>query len=354
MLRRTLLIGLLVLCGCRSERPAPFSGSAPVVTLAAVGDILLDRGVGELIARRGSEYPFEAVAGMLSGADIAFGNLECPLSAKGTRVPKRSSFQARPEAVACLVKGGFDLLSLANNHTMDCGRTGLVETMEGLARNGIQWCGAGRTRQEAETSTVLTVKGLRVAFVGFGDFLPEGSFVRDDRPTIAFAETERVRAAVTAARAEGDVLVASFHWGIEYDSRPHPRQKALAHAAVAAGADLVLGHHPHVLQGVEIVPAGSGRHRPALIAYSLGNFLFDRRTGRALQSVILRCDLTRHGLAGAELIPVQLDGMRPCPASGPAAQTILARLAQLSAERNTRVELQHQRGYLAPSSQRAR
>jgi poly-gamma-glutamate capsule biosynthesis protein CapA/YwtB (metallophosphatase superfamily) len=338
MLRQALLIGLLVLCGCRSERPAVL-GSAPVVTLAAVGDLLLDRGVGEQIARRGSGYPFEAVAETLSGADIAFGNLECPLSAKGTRVAKRYSFQARPETAACLVKGGFDLLSLANNHTMDCGRTGLVETMQGLARNGIHWCGAGRTRREAETPTVLTVKGLRVAFVGFGDFLPEGSFLRDDRPTIAFAEAERVRAAVAAARGMADVVVASFHWGIEYESRPHPRQKALARVAVAAGADLVLGHHPHVLQGLEIAPAGSGRDRPALIAYSLGNFLFDRRTGRALQSVILRCALTRRGVAGAELIPVQLDGMRPCPASGPAARTILARLTRLSAERNTRVEM---------------
>jgi poly-gamma-glutamate capsule biosynthesis protein CapA/YwtB (metallophosphatase superfamily) len=339
MLRQALLLGLLALCGCRNARLEAVSSPPAVVTLAAVGDLLLDRGVGEKIAREGSGYPFAAVAETLTGADIAFGNLECPLSAKGTRVAKRYSFQARPETVACLVKGGFDLLSLANNHSMDCGRTGLVETMQELERHGIHWCGAGRTRREAETATVLTSKGLRVAFVGFGDFLPEGSFLRDDRPTIAFAGAERVRAAVAAARSRADVVVASFHWGIEYESRPHPRQEALAEAAVRAGADLVLGHHPHVLQGLEIVPSGGARGgRPALIAYSLGNFLFDRRTGRALQSVILRCALTRRGLAGAELTPVQLDPIRPRPASGPVAQTILARLARLSAERNTRVD----------------
>jgi poly-gamma-glutamate capsule biosynthesis protein CapA/YwtB (metallophosphatase superfamily) len=105
---------------------------------------------------------------------------------------------------------------------------------------------------------------------------------------------------------------------------------------VAAGADLVLGHHPHALQGLEVIarPSQPGR-APALIAYSLGNFLFDRRTGPTLQSVILRCALTARGVVGAEVVPIQLDGMRPCPATALQSRAILARLAMLSAERNT-------------------
>jgi poly-gamma-glutamate synthesis protein (capsule biosynthesis protein) len=306
------------------------------VTLTAVGDLLLDRGVGEKIQRWGFDYPFAPVAGALRAADITFGNLECPLSVRGTKVIKRYCFKARPDTVECLLKGGFDLLSLANNHTMDCGRTGLVETMQTLEHQGIHWCGAGQTRREAETATVLTVRGLKIAFVGFCEFLPEGSFLRDDRPTIAFASEERVRRSVAAARAAADVVVASFHWGIEYDSRPDWRQKALARAAVAAGADLVLGHHPHVLQGLEVIPRPSRPGRaPALIAYSLGNFLFDRRTGPTLQSVILRCSLTSRGVVGAQIAPIQLDGMRPCPATALQSRTILARLALLSAERST-------------------
>jgi poly-gamma-glutamate synthesis protein (capsule biosynthesis protein) len=268
MLKRSsgiLAIGLLLLSGCRGDLPAlrqptvratsdaAPSRSAPTVTLAAVGDILLDREVGDEIARRGSRYPFERVAELLSAADLTFGNLECPLAERGTRVVKRYSFRAHPKTAECLALAGFDLLSLANNHTMDCGRTGLVETMETLHRRGLRWCGAGETRAHAEAATVLAVKGLKVAFVGFCEFLPEGSFLRDDRPTIAFASEAGVRPAVTAARAQAHVVVASFHWGVEYDSRPHPRQVRLARAAVEAGADLVLGHHPHVLQGIEIV-----------------------------------------------------------------------------------------------------
>jgi poly-gamma-glutamate capsule biosynthesis protein CapA/YwtB (metallophosphatase superfamily) len=216
VLRRLIPAGLLILAGCGISRPAsPPPHPASPVTLAAVGDLLLDRGVGEKIQRRGFDYPFAPVAGALRTADITFGNLECPLSVKGTKVVKRYCFKARPDTVECLRQGGFDLLSLANNHTMDCGRTGLVETMQTLQRQGIHWCGAGNTRAEAEATTVLTVKGLKIAFVGFCQFLPEGSFLRDDRPTIAFASEERVRRSVAAARAGADVVVASFHWGIE-------------------------------------------------------------------------------------------------------------------------------------------
>jgi poly-gamma-glutamate synthesis protein (capsule biosynthesis protein) len=305
------------------------------LTLAAVGDILLDRGVAVTIERHGIDYPFAQVAGVLSAADIAFGNLECPLTSKGTKVPKQYCFQARPATVAGLTKGGFDLLSLANNHSMDCGRTGLVETMRVLERSGIRWCGAGRTLADAEAATVLTRKGIRIAFVGFSHLLPEGVFLRADRPTIAFASPDQVRRSVAAARSRADVVVASFHWGLEYDSRPHPRQVRLARTAVEAGADLVLGHHPHVLQGLELIRRHPRQPRPALIAYSLGNFLFDRRSGRALQSAILHCSVTRHGLVAAEVIPIQLDGIRPCLATDQESHSILSRLALLSGERGT-------------------
>src|SRR5206468_3400070 len=112
----------------------------------------------------------------------------------------------------CLVQGGLDLLSVANNHTMDCGRAGLVETMATLQGKGLRWCGAGPTRAEAEAATVFTIRGLRIAFVGFCDFLPEGSFLRDDRPTIAFASDTALRASVSAARRQADVVVVSCHW----------------------------------------------------------------------------------------------------------------------------------------------
>jgi poly-gamma-glutamate synthesis protein (capsule biosynthesis protein) len=306
----------------------------PIISLAAVGDILLDRGVGKKIEKYGTGYPFERVAPALRGADLAFGNLECPIGEKGRKVVKPFSFQAKPRTAGCLTDGGLDLLSLANNHSLDCGRTGLSETMEILRAKGLHWCGAGNTQAEAEKPTVLSVKGLRIAFVGFCEFLPEGVFLRDDRPTIAFAGEDRVRAAVAAARRDADLVVASFHWGIEYRSRPSARQIGLARAAVDAGADLVLGHHPHVLEALEVVSRAGGR-RPALIIYSLGNFVFDQRRPPSSETVILRCTLGRDGVTAAAVTPIRIEENRPRPTTPAEGERLLERLAGLSKERNT-------------------
>lgn len=287
------------------------------------------------LARHGDDYPLARVRDTLSSADLAFANLECPLSRNGSKASKPFCFKVPPERVRALRSGGLDLLSLANNHSMDCGRTGLVETMETLRVGGLRWCGAGATRAEAEAPAVAQIRGLRIAFVGFCDFIPEGTFLREDRPTIAFASEESVGRAVGAARRSADVLIASFHWGVEYRSRPGDRQETLARTAVEAGADLVLGHHPHVLQRLESIPRRGGR--PALVAYSLGNFVFDQRGSGRDQSVILRCTLGKGGVQRAEILPVRIEDCRPRPARAAEGATILSRLAELSAERGTTI-----------------
>jgi len=308
------------------------------ISLVAVGDVLLDRGVAKQMQTHGCDWPFHNVAPALRGADIAFGNLECPLAARGQKVVKPFVFKADPKAAACLRGAGFDILSLANNHTLDCGRTGLVETMDALRGQHVQWCGAGENRMAAERATVVTVRGLRVAFVGFCDFLPEGVFLNDDKPSIALADEERVRSAVAAARKNADVVVASFHWGAEYQNRPIERQQTLARAAVAGGADLVLGHHPHVLQGAEWLTA---HRRRALVIYSLGNFVFDapaRFVKATADTAIFRCTLDKSGVRSAEFLPVQIENARPRPARGDEAKAALQTLKKLCAELGARCE----------------
>jgi poly-gamma-glutamate synthesis protein (capsule biosynthesis protein) len=344
---------LLAVSGCRTSQATPQhttrktqhatrnTQDATTVTLAAVGDILLDRDVGKKIDEFGIDYPFQKVADVLSSADIAFGNLECPLSEKGAKVIKPFVFQAKPRNVQCLVKAGLDVVSLANNHTMDCGRTGLVETMETLRQNGVRWCGAGRHREDAEAATVLQVKGIKVAFVGFCDFIPEGAFLRDDKPTMAMASEENIRKSVAAAHKKADVVIASFHWGVEFDSRPSERQIKFAHAAAESGGDLVLGHHPHVLQGIEVKQFHASRiMHHSLIAYSLGNFVFDQRRYGAMTSntAILRCTLNKRGVVSAEVVPVKIEKCRPRPATEEEAKTILTRLTTLCGELETRME----------------
>jgi poly-gamma-glutamate synthesis protein (capsule biosynthesis protein) len=310
--------------------------SEQTVTLVAVGDIMLARGVGRKIERYGTAYPFALVEDTISRADIAFGNLECPITKNCERAAKRFSFRAEPRVVSALTEAGFDVLSLANNHSTDCGASGLLETMRNLEAAGIKSTGAGRTQAEAAKPTVIEIKGIKIAFVGFSEFIPEAASFDEEQASIAFASDENVRRSVAAARERADVVVASFHWGVEYASRPRERELKLARVAAEAGACLVIGHHTHVLQGMQTVTTkSSDGERRALVAYSLGNFVFDSPEGfdkRSTESVILRCTLSRRGLESFEATPVRLEGARPRPAKLLEAREISARLDCLSAE----------------------
>lgn len=308
-----------------------------MLTLVAVGDIMLDRGVGQKIERQGAGYPFEQVGDLLAQADIAFGNLEGPLSDSCTRSGKSISFKAKPGFAQGLVLAGFDVLSLANNHSADCGPTGLLQTIETLRARGIRSSGAGMTPVEAERPAILNVRGVRVAVLAFSAFSSEN--LSRGGMSIAPASVETVRRAVLAARTSADLVLASFHWGEEYASKPRDEQVKLAQVAVDSGADLVIGHHPHVLQGLQLVRRGEGT-RPAFIAYSLGNFVFDAPRAwdkRLVESVLLRCRLSAEGLESVEVVPVVLEGFRPRPANDEQSQAILAHLTRLSAEFKTKL-----------------
>jgi gamma-polyglutamate biosynthesis protein CapA len=274
----------------------------PTVTLVAVGDILLDRSVQRKIEQYGTLYPFAQVRSVLRGADIAFGNLECPLTTTDFTVSKRYRFRASPWYAPMLKNAGFDVLNLANNHMMDCGGKGLNDTMDALREARIQWCGVAETRFPAS----ITVNKIRVAFLGFTDYTDrQGTF-----PSVQDASEGFVRWYTKMHKNEKTLVVVSFHWGDELSAKVSPRQRSLALAAAQGGADLILGHHPHVLQPVTTIKVG---RRKVLVAYSLGNFVFDAPAGDQRKSAILRCTLTKKGVTTAELLPVKNEGYRPVP-----------------------------------------
>ncbi len=335
-----MAIGALALSGSVApSNPRPKTQHLKPITLTAVGDVLLDRGVAKQIRAEGTDYPLQHSASLLKKADITFGNLECPLAKIGRKVPKPFSFKADPSFAPCLKSAGFDILSLSNNHTLDCGRIGLQETMTTLRGQNIQWCGAGENRARAETATVIKVRGLRVGFIGFCEFVPEGVFLNEAKPSIALTDDNRVRAALQKARGQCDVLVASFHWGIEYLNRPGKRQKHLARLAAGAGADLVLGHHPHVLQGIEVLAAPNKRR--CVVAYSLGNFLFDaperfvKATG---DSMILQVEFDKSGVRQLQIVPMKIEKARPRLANTNETKSALQTLKKLCAELGTKLE----------------
>lgn len=323
----------------------PAASATPVaegeVLLVAVGDVMLGRTVGEGILAQGASYPFQFVAEALQAADVAFANLESPITARGQPAPKDFVFRAPALAARSLAEGGIDVVSLANNHALDYGLVGLFDTLAGLEAMGIAQAGAGQDLEEARRPAVLTVKGLNIAFLAYvntpddsvSGFSLAATAAGPDKAGVAWATPETVTADVAQASQQYDVVVVSLHTGFEYQEAPNELQAQLAHAAIDAGADLVLGHHPHVLQGID-------QYRGGLIIYSLGNFVFDFDATDYAQpglpsalSLILQVRLSRAGVLSYDFLPViigQEDG-RPRLVAGEEARPVVERVERLSA-----------------------
>ncbi len=267
-----------------------------VVELAAVGDIMLARGIGGLIYVNGIGAPFSGsgVQAALSSADLALGNLECALTLRGTPEPKAYTFAAPPEGAQSLAWAGFDLVTLGNNHILDYGPDGLEDTLSALDGAGVLHLGAGMDSAAAAAPLIVERNGLRIAFLAYVD-VPIGNYdyhaweASADRPGIVWGRTGTVRAAVQSAREQADLVVVLLHFGYEGVDYASPEQEALAQTAIDAGAALVIGSHSHVLQPVVEYHGG-------LIAYSLGNFVFDDFEAESNRSEILRVRLGKQGV----------------------------------------------------------
>lgn len=269
-----------------SQRPQTASPPARELSLYAVGDIMLDRKVGERIREVGCAALIEDLAPELARADITFGNLESALASTGSHAPSDCIFRADPKTVKVLTLGSFDVVSFANNHCLDPGREAYLQTLKHLKAAGITYVGAALERGHASWPRVLTVRGLRVGFQAFTDL----DFAHGSDAKVP-SDLARHQELLRQAKNKCDLLIVSYHWGTEYASKPTSRQKAVAHAAVEAGADAILGHHPHVMEGVEFY-----RGKPVL--YSMGNFIFDQRDapdGRMESAIFKLCYREGHG-----------------------------------------------------------
>lgn len=277
-------------------------------TLAAVGDVMLARSVGDAILAGGPGVPFAGVAPVLQGADVAVANLECAISDRGEPAPKGFTFRAPPSAADALVAAGIDVVSLANNHILDYGPDALSDTIAALDSRSIAHAGAGGNAARARAPAIVTRGALRIAFLSYIDVLQEwrGFDTRqweaaEATPGVAWLNVGRVQADVAAASRVSDLVVVLMHFGIEEQYAPNDTQRAQARAAIDAGAALVIGHHPHVLQPAEWYGAG-------LIVYSLGNFVFDGWDNPSNKSAIFLAELSDEGVLSYRLVPVQIDG----------------------------------------------
>jgi len=308
-----------------SAAEGPTATVPPIIHLMAVGDVMLARSVGDRIVAEGPAVPFAGVAQTLGSAGLLVANLECVISELGEPQPKAYTFRAPPAAADSLALAGVDVVSLANNHSLDYGFEALSDTRQRLADRQIAAVGAGDNEAAAHTPVVVERNGLRVAFLAYVDVPVETRSGFDtrtwiataDAPGIAWADVEQISADVAAARAQADVVVVLLHFGFESRTQVTTAQRAEAHAAIDAGAALVLGSHPHVLQGVE-------RYNGGLIAYSLGNFVFDGFTFPENYSAIFAATLTRDGVGEYNWIPVVMEEGVPRLATPEEAPNILA------------------------------
>ena len=282
------------------------------------------RYVAAKMRAKGFAYPFASTTDMLSGADLAFANLESPITPGERVVNGAMSFRTDPEFVPFLAASGIDIVSLANNHSPNFGAQGLRDTFRFLNDAHVLHTGAGTT-STAYAPIVKNVGGVRVAFVAMNDtdVIPPEYCASDLRVGTACVDQLRIRETVSAARKISDIVIFSMHAGTEYIHAPNERQVRYAHAAIDAGADLVIGHHPHVVQSAEI-------YKDRRIYYSLGNFIFDQNWSRDTRLglvVTATVDRTDKRITGFEHKVVRIDDYaRPTPATPEETKEILARL----------------------------
>lgn len=289
---------------------------ADPVRLVFVGDVMLDDGPGKVI--QSGRDPLEPFAAMLADADFTIGNLECPIATGGKPLENKIfSFRAHPR-VASVLKGRFNALAVSNNHSGDYGQKAFLETLEVLEKNDIPYFGGGRNLAAAHAPLWIERKGLRIAVLGYNEFKPRSFEAGANWPGVAWSEDSQVIADIRAARAAGvDVVIPFMHWGWERELQPTERQKQLARTMIDAGADVVVGGHPHVTQGAEY-------YKGKLIVYSLGNFVFDGfdppEIPETRRGWVLRLTLDGRGLLAWDTRIAAMDGEgTPHPVPGEAS-----------------------------------
>ncbi|HEY6988885.1 MAG TPA: CapA family protein [Bryobacteraceae bacterium] len=273
--------------------------------LIFTGDVMLSRAVRrQILAAKDPALPFRKMAPMLAASDIAFVNLESPFSDEGPYHQGGMIFHAAPDTIAGLKLAGIAVASTANNHSRDCASHGVEFTISWLRKHGIEPVGSGKSEADTHKGIVLVRHGVRFGFLGYTYDQKNGNW-KDIDPRIALADPKIVCRDVQEMRKRADVVVVSMHHGIEYTLKPNAAQTAFAHAAIDAGATLVIGHHPHVVQPSESYHGG-------LIFYSLGNFIFDQYQRVETQhGEVVQVSFVGRNILATHVIPVKITPSGP-------------------------------------------
>lgn len=289
----------------------PEETKPPLLKLTAVGDIMLGRSVGKRLEKTSDGYytAFSDVTDLLKQGDIVFANIEAPMteSLHSLSKEKKIILKSSPKCIDALKSAGFNLFSLANNHMLDYYETGLFDTIALLDQNIISFSGAGKNLEEARKSAIIEKNGIRMGLLSYTDMAqyiyagnPAISYAADtDKAGVAPIIYEYIREDIAGIREQVDLVAISLHWGVEESFTITPEQVEFAHELLDGGADMILGHHPHQFQGIEI-------YKGKPILYSLGNFIFDQNDPENMETFIVEMKYEGVELKSLEAIPVRI------------------------------------------------
>ncbi len=286
--------------------PTPTAVIAPssdkTITLAFTGDIMMADSAAYKLKTEGPDSFFTYTAPLLKQADIAMGNLEGPLGLKGKKVKgKKYTFLVAPSCALGLAHAGYKLLTLANNHTMDYGPMALQSTIAALESQKLQHTGAGMNNAEARQPAWFDLKGRKVAVLAYSNTIPAKYWATDKRPGCAPAYADEMREDIKAARDKGaNLVIVCCHWGQEKKTTLRYYQPQLAHMAIEAGADAVVGHHPHIWQGLEV-------YQGKPIAYAIGNFCFGTLTPIKDSGILYLSFDEKNRWGGGKIVPLNVN-----------------------------------------------
>ncbi len=297
------------------------------ISFCAVGDILLDRGIRTSINAENVDHPFAKITHFTNQFELAFCNLECPVSAIGKSTGKIYCFRADTNFFSGVQNAGFNVISLANNHIIDWGEQACLDTRRFIEKKELFAFGAGKDQTEALQPLIVNKNGLRVAFLGSVGAPLKNVIWPITKSGPGQATLAQLIERIDLVRNHVDYIVVSMHWGTEYEHIPRSHQITWAHALIDAGADLIIGHHPHVLQSIEI-------YKNRIILYSLGNFVFDQRKLYQRQSGIFSCIFKKGRIDSACFHPVMINDFQPAIAQDTLFEVIAEKVNAISDEYN--------------------
>ncbi len=280
--------------------------STDSLRIILTGDILLDRGVRRVIEHHGVDHLFsDGIDSVFRSAQVVVGNLECPATRIEAPVFKRFIFRSEPEWLESLQKHGITHLNLANNHSIDQGREGLIDTKKNIYNAGITPIGAGENMKEASEPVLLASEPRKVWLVPSLRLALENYAYLTDKPCVSQEPMDSLLSRVFRLRQADStaVIIVSLHWGGEHTLQPVARQRLDAHQLILAGADALVCHHTHTLQTIETF-------RGKMIYYSIGNFIFDQQKPLNSKACIVSLNITKDSLE-TETIPVEIRNCVP-------------------------------------------